>query len=103
MPNEIPAVFHNGSNYDHHFIIKELANEFEGNLNEKYKTFSVPTETEVTNADKHGNETVVTTSYKIRFIHIARFMAPSLSNLADSLTKGIHKIKCQNCDCLLEY
>ena len=28
--NEIPVVFHNGSNYDHHFIIKELANEFEG-------------------------------------------------------------------------
>ena len=30
MSNEIPAVFHNGSNYDYHFIIKELVNEFEG-------------------------------------------------------------------------
>ena len=30
MPNEIPAAFHNGSNYDYHFIIKELAKEFEG-------------------------------------------------------------------------
>ena len=30
MPNEIPIVFHNGSNNDYHFIIKELANEFEG-------------------------------------------------------------------------
>ena len=103
VPNEIPAVFHKGSNYDHHFIIKELANKFEGNLNEQYKTFSVPTETEVINADKDGNETVVTTSYKIKFIHIARFMATSLSNLVDSLTKGMHKIKYQNCDCLLEY
>ena len=28
VPNEIPVVFHNGSNYDYHFIIKELANEF---------------------------------------------------------------------------
>ena len=28
--NEIPVVFHNGSNYDYHFITKELANEFEG-------------------------------------------------------------------------
>ena len=26
---EIPAVFHNTSNYDDHFVIKELANEFE--------------------------------------------------------------------------
>ena len=29
-PNEIHVVFHNSSNYDYHFIIKELANEFEG-------------------------------------------------------------------------
>ena len=28
MPNEIPVVFHNGSNHDYHFIIKELANDF---------------------------------------------------------------------------
>ena len=48
MPNEFPVVFHNGSNYDYHFIIKELANEFEGQYEclgenkEKYKTFSVP-------------------------------------------------------------
>ena len=30
VPNEIPVVFHNGSDYHYHFIIKELANEFEG-------------------------------------------------------------------------
>ena len=30
MPNEIPVVFHKGWNYDYDFIIKELANEFEG-------------------------------------------------------------------------
>ena len=30
LPNEVPAVFHNGSKYDYHFIIKELAKEFEG-------------------------------------------------------------------------
>ena len=30
MPNEIPVVFHNGSDYDYHFTVKELANEFEG-------------------------------------------------------------------------
>ena len=52
MPNEIPVVFHNGSNYDYHFIIQELANEFEGKLEclgentEKCKSFSVPIEKE---------------------------------------------------------
>ena len=109
MPNEIPAVFHNGSNYDYHLIIKELANEFEGQSEclwentEKYKTFSVPIGKKVTNIDKDGNESVVTISYKIKFIDSARFMASSLSNLVDNLAKGIHKIKCKDCDCFLEY
>ena len=30
VPNETPVVFHRVSNYDYHFIIKELANESEG-------------------------------------------------------------------------
>ena len=30
MPKENPIVFHNESNYDYHFIIKELAEEFNG-------------------------------------------------------------------------
>ena len=30
VPNEILVVFHIGSNNDYHFIIKELANSFEG-------------------------------------------------------------------------
>ena len=42
MPEKILIVFHNGSNYDYHFIIKELAEEFEkqftclGEITEKY-------------------------------------------------------------------
>ena len=28
VPKEIPIVFHNGSTYDYHFIIKELVKEF---------------------------------------------------------------------------
>ena len=46
LPKEIPIVFHNGSIYDYHFIIKELVKEFEGNFEclgantEKYNIFS---------------------------------------------------------------
>ena len=48
IPKEIPIVFHNGSTYDYHFIIKELVKKFDGNFEclgentEKYITFSVP-------------------------------------------------------------
>ena len=43
--NEIPVVFHNGLNYDYHFIIKRLANEVErkfeclGQKNRKVQNF----------------------------------------------------------------
>ena len=30
-------------------------------------------------------------------------MASSLSNFADNLAGGIHKIKCKHCDCFLDY
>ena len=30
---EIRVVFHNGSTYDYHFITKQLAKEFDGQLN----------------------------------------------------------------------
>ena len=42
VPYEIPVVFHNGSNYDYHFIVKELLKELEeqsecfGENTEKY-------------------------------------------------------------------
>ena len=29
IPKRIPIAFHNGSNYDYHFVMKELAEEFE--------------------------------------------------------------------------
>ena len=30
VPKEVPIVFHNGSHYNCHFIIKELIREFQG-------------------------------------------------------------------------
>ena len=50
---EIPVVFRNGFTYDYHFIIKELAEEFEeefeclGENTEKYTTFSIPVKKEI--------------------------------------------------------
>ena len=50
VPAKTPIVFHNGSNYDYHFIIKELAEEFKkqftclGKNTEKCIAFTVPIE-----------------------------------------------------------
>ena len=55
IQKDILLVFHNGSKYDYHFIIKELAKEFKGQfeslveITEKYLTFSVPIKKELEN------------------------------------------------------
>ena len=83
MLNEIHVVFCGGSNYDYHFILKELTNEFEGKFEclqentERYKTLSVPIEKDDTKIDKDGSESVVTICYKIKFIDNVKFMATS--------------------------
>ena len=80
---EIPIVFHNGSTYDYHFIIRQLAEEFKGNVEclgentEKYIALSVPIKKE-----HHNGKT---TMYKLKFINSYRFMEDSLSNLVDNL------------------
>ena len=38
VPKEMPIVFHNGSTYDYHFIIKELVEEFEGNFEGNFES-----------------------------------------------------------------
>ena len=64
IPKEIPIVFHNGSTYDYHFIIKELVKEFDGNFEclgentEKYITFSVPIKKKIEHKDIHGDKCV---------------------------------------------
>ena len=62
----------------------------------------MPKEKEVTKIDKDVNESVVTISYKVKFIDNPRFMATSLSNLVDNLTEEIHKIKCKYCYCFFK-
>ena len=72
-PREISAIAHNGSAYDYHLIIKELAKEFEGTFEclgentEKYVTFSVPIKKQVDNGKS--------ITYKIRFKDSYRFMS----------------------------
>ena len=57
-PKEIPVVFHNGSTYDYHFIIKQLAREFDGKFEclgentEKYITFSEAIKKELDNSKR---------------------------------------------------
>ena len=102
VPKEIPIVFHNGSIYDYHFIIKELVKEFEGNFEclgentEKYITFSVPKKKNIENKD-------LEITYKIKFIDSYRFMSSLLSNLVDNLSEGIHNNKCLDCNSSLDY
>ena len=102
VPKEIPVVFHNGSTYDYHFIIKELAKEFEGNFEclgentEKYITFSIPIKKKIDNKD-------LEITYKIKFIDSYRFMSSSLSKLVDNLSEGIHDNKCSDCESNLDY
>ena len=108
-PREIPVVFHNGSTYDYHLIIKELAKEFEGPfecLGEntvKYIAFSVPIKKQITKKDKDGNDKIVDIPYKIKFIDSYRFMSRPLSKLVDNLSEGLHTEKCADCKSYLDY
>ena len=101
MPKEIPVVFHNGSTYDYHFIIKELVKEFEGNFDclgentEKYITFSVPLEKKIENKN-------LEITYKIKFIDSFKFMS-SLFKLVDNLSEGIHNNKFSDCKSNRDY
>ena len=101
-PKEIPVVFHNGSTYDYHFIIKELVKEFEGNFDclgentEKHITLSVPLKKKIENKN-------LEITYKAKFIDSFRFMSSSLSKLVDNLSEGIHNNTCSDCKSNLGY
>ena len=81
VPKRILIVFHNGSNYDYHFIINELKEELEGKIiclgenTEKYINLSVPIEKKVIRIDKKGKEVTKTMSHRLQFIYSARFIA----------------------------
>ena len=107
IPKEIQVVFHNGSTYDYHFIIKELAEIFEGEFEclgentEKYITFSVPIKKETTKKDKDDNDEI--TKILLIFIDSYRFMSTLLSNLVNKFSEGVQNYKCTNCKSCLDY
>ena len=76
IPKEIPVVFHNGSTYDYHFIVKQLAKEFNSwfecleKNTEKCITFSVPIEKELDNGKR--------ITYKLKFTDSFRSLLTSL-------------------------
>ena len=85
IPREIPVIFHNGSTYDYHFIIKKLVEEFKGNFDclgentEKYITLSAPIK-----KDLDDDKTI---TYKIKLIGSYRFMDRPLASLIDNLSE----------------
>ena len=94
VPQEIPVKFHNGSKYDYHFIVKEIAEAFKGEFEclgentEKYVSFSVPIKKE------HNSGKTIT--YKIKFIDSYRFVQSKWSNLVDNLSE-INNKDCKIC------
>ena len=71
--------------HDYHFIIKELAEEFQGQFEclgentEKYISFSVPV--------KKGLDNIKPVTYQIKFIDSFGFMSSSLSSIANNLSE----------------
>ena len=75
---------HNGSNYEYHFVIKELVEQSKKHFTcleentEKYITLSVPIEKKVTRVDKNGGKIIKNIPCGLQFINRFRFMVGSL-------------------------
>ena len=85
-------VFHNGSIYDYHFIMKELEEEFQeefeclGENAKKRINFSIHI--------KNGLDNGKPIRYKIKFLDSFRFMSSPLSNHIENLFEGLRSEKC---------
>ena len=92
VPKEITIFFHNGSNYDYHFVIKKLGQEFEGQFNssgENAQKNNLLSFNRKRSYQKNWQEITKTISYIIQFIDSAKFTTSSLANLIDNLALGI--------------
>ena len=91
-PNFVPVLFHNLSSYDSHLFITNLASKISGekidcipNNEQKYISF---TKYIVVGSYKNKDGNMFTKKFKIRFIDSFKFMASSLSKLADNLPEN---------------
>ena len=96
MPKKNSIVFHNRSNFENHFIIKQLAKVFEKqftclgeNTEKKHNCYSSKKKSQELKKWRRN--------YKKIFINGARFMASISSNLINNLSEseGVHIIKCK--------
>ena len=89
VPKVIPVVFHNVSAYDNHFIIGQLAKDYNdyfsciGENTEKYISFSITIIKEHGNKDKNKKPD----AYTLRSIDSYRHMQSSLAKLVDNLVE----------------
>ena len=93
----IPVIIHNGSNYDFHFIIKELAKKFKskmrciGENTETYKTFSVEFQKDENNNENNNEDDNEENNFvkkdRLRFIDRYRFIKSPLDKLVDNLSE----------------
>ena len=92
---DTPIAVQNGSKYDFHLLIKDLAKESKSNIRyiseniQTYKTFSLPIKVE-TDEDDEGN--METKKYNLRFIDSCRFM-----NMLDKLVDNLSEININAC------
>ena len=82
---DIPVVTHNGSNYDFHLLITELAKEFRSNMRcipeDKQKCISISIPIIIKREDDKF------TRYNLKFIDSAKFMAGSLDTHVNNLSE----------------
>ena len=90
----IPVVFHKGSTYDNHFIIKQLAKDFNGYFNcfgentENYMSFSITIIKESDTVSKRKKPD----AYSLKFIDSYRFMPAALEKNVKHLAEPAKKI-----------
>ena len=93
VPKDIPVVFHNGSIYDNHLIIKQISKDFNGYFTcigentEKYVSFSMNVVKMDTSNKKKRPET-----YRLKIIDSYRFMGSKLENLVNNLVEPHKKL-----------